>query len=138
MLGGPISQAKFLPKKCACYFHAAIYDVRMPFFNRLRMEIQISGYVWTGKNDVMQLRVAEEILRKQREKFALSNLSGYVWTGPQFPQAFSGQNVASCYKIPWQLQQNSFFNVALQVTGKMAPCNRALRDNPSITSDLSP
>ena len=31
------------------------------------------GYVWTGKNDVMRLRV--------QGKFLFSNLSGCVWTG---------------------------------------------------------
>ena len=41
-------------------FLTPIYDVRMFFCNRLRMEVQVCGHVWTGKNDVMRLHVDTE------------------------------------------------------------------------------
>ena len=32
-----------------CMFQRYIHDVRMLFYNRLRMEVQVCGYVWTGQ-----------------------------------------------------------------------------------------
>ena len=88
VLDSTISQTKFLPEKCACFF-TAIYDVRMLFCNQLRMEVQVCGYMLTSKSNLMWLRVDAEIVQNGK-KFAFSNLSGYVLTGSEsanhFPQ----------------------------------------------------
>ena len=46
---------------------------------------KISGYVWTGKNDLKTLRVDTDFFENRRKKAPFSKISGYaVWTGPLF------------------------------------------------------
>ena len=60
-------------------FSTAISDVRMLFCNRLRMEVQVCGYVWTGKNDVMWLRVDAETFEngKKSLRFQINPETAY-------------------------------------------------------------
>ena len=63
-LGGTISQYRFLPKKCACFF-TAIYNVCILFCNRLRMEVQFADTC--GRANIMRLRVDAETLKTERK-----------------------------------------------------------------------
>ena len=64
-------------------FFTGIYDVLMLFCNRLRMEVQVCGYVWTSKNDVPRLRVDAETFENGKKTLRFQ-VSGHVWTGLKF------------------------------------------------------
>ena len=73
-------------------FLTAIYDVHMLFCNRLRMEVQVCGYVWTGKNDVMRLRVDAETFENGKKIFRFQIYPdtcgrglNHIWTNSPFP-----------------------------------------------------
>ena len=50
----------FFPKNVHAFFHGYLRGGHALFQSVLRMEVQVYGYVWTGKNVVMRLRVDAE------------------------------------------------------------------------------
>ena len=68
-LGGTISQTKFLPENGAPCFFTAVYDVRMLFCNRLRVEVQVCGTCGRAETMLCGCVWTRKLLKTERKVF---------------------------------------------------------------------